>query len=75
MSRTPFDDGETLLSAGCEHALEGVVAKCWGQRYRPGERGWIKTKNRDYWRYAEELASLRRAIESSCSRDAFNLVR
>lgn len=23
-------------------------------RHRPGERGWIKIKNRDYWRY--ELA-------------------
>jgi hypothetical protein len=23
-------------------------------RYRPGYRGWIKTKNRDYWRYEME---------------------
>jgi hypothetical protein len=23
-------------------------------RYQPGERGWIKIKNRDYWRYELE---------------------
>jgi ATP-dependent DNA ligase len=45
----PFDDGKALFGAVCEHGLEGVVAKRRGQRYRPGERGWIKTKNKDYW--------------------------
>jgi hypothetical protein len=35
----------------CEHELEGVVAKRRASRYLSGERGWIKTKNRDYWRY------------------------
>jgi len=38
----------------CEHVLEGVVAKRRSGRYTPGERGWIKTKNREYWRYALE---------------------
>jgi bifunctional non-homologous end joining protein LigD len=69
-----FDDGDALFTAVCEHGLEGVVAKRRGQRYQPGERGWIKTKNKEYWRHAEELESLRRTIESTCSRDSFNLV-
>jgi hypothetical protein len=43
-------------SSGCgrEHELEGVVAKRRTGRYVPGERGWVKTKNRDYWRYEME---------------------
>jgi bifunctional non-homologous end joining protein LigD len=54
--RTPeaFDDGEALWAAVCEHELEGVVAKRRSGRYAPGERGWIKTKNRNYWRYEME---------------------
>lgn len=38
----------------CEHELEGVVAKRKGSRYRPGQRGWVKIKNREYWRYELE---------------------
>jgi bifunctional non-homologous end joining protein LigD len=45
-----FDDGEALVEAVCAHELEGVVAKRRTSRYRPGERGWVKTKNRSYWR-------------------------
>jgi hypothetical protein len=54
--RTPqaFDDDEALWNAVCAHELEGLVAKPRRSRYVPGERGWIKTKNRDYWRYAVE---------------------
>jgi ATP-dependent DNA ligase len=54
--RTPeaFDDGEALWSAVCEYELEGVVAKRRSGRYVPGRPGWIKTKNRDYWRYEME---------------------
>ena len=54
--RTPdvFDDGEALWEAVCEHELEGVVAKLLRGRYVPDERGWIKTKNRDYWRWELE---------------------
>jgi bifunctional non-homologous end joining protein LigD len=54
--RTPeeFDDGEALWKAVCEHELEGLVAKPRNSRYLPGERGWIKIKNRDYWRYEIE---------------------
>lgn len=57
--RTPdvFDDGQALWDAVCEHELEGVVAKRRTSRYAAGERGWIKTKNRDYWRYEMERES------------------
>jgi ATP-dependent DNA ligase len=54
--RTPqtFEDGEALWDAVSEHELEGVVAKKRSGRYVSGERGWIKTKNRDYWRWEME---------------------
>src|SRR5438876_589539 len=54
--RTPdvFEDGRALWHAVCEHDLEGVVAKRRTSRYRSAERGWIKTQNRDYWRYKME---------------------
>jgi bifunctional non-homologous end joining protein LigD len=57
--RTPdtFDDGEALFEAVCERELEGIVAKRVDGRYRPGERGWTKIKNRDYWRYELERES------------------
>jgi bifunctional non-homologous end joining protein LigD len=45
-----FDDGDALFEAVCAHELEGVVAKKRGERYRPRERSWVKTKNRAYWR-------------------------
>jgi len=65
--RTPqnFDDGEALWEAVCEHELEGVVAKRRSGRYVSGERAWIKTKNRSYWRY--EMAR-EGAIQSRWSR-------
>jgi bifunctional non-homologous end joining protein LigD len=55
--RTPpaFDDGEALLEATSAQGLEGVVAKHRGDRYRPGERGWVKVKHRHYWRFGREL--------------------
>jgi bifunctional non-homologous end joining protein LigD len=54
--RTPeaFDDGAALWEAVCAHELEGVVAKKRTGRYLPGERGWVKTKNRGYWRWELE---------------------
>ena len=54
-----FHDGEALLESVKTLGLEGVVAKRLSQRYKPGERGWIKVKNRDYWRYLLELAAAR----------------
>jgi bifunctional non-homologous end joining protein LigD len=52
-----FDDGHALFDAVCAHELEGVVAKRRGGRYLPGERGWVKTKNRSYWRWEMERES------------------
>jgi bifunctional non-homologous end joining protein LigD len=66
-----FDDGHALFAAVCDRGLEGVVAKRRCQRYRPGERAWIKTKNKDYWRYDQELEAVRRAVEGTCGRAAF----
>ena len=60
--RTPeaFDDGEALLEATGKLGLEGVVAKKRSAPYRPGERGWVKTKHRTYWRFGQELESAQR---------------
>ena len=52
--RLSSDDGLALWEAVCEHELEGVVAKRLHERYLPGERSWVKVKNRDYWRYELE---------------------
>jgi bifunctional non-homologous end joining protein LigD len=41
-----FPDGEALFAAVCEYGLEGVIAKRERDVYRPGERLWVKTKNR-----------------------------
>jgi bifunctional non-homologous end joining protein LigD len=65
-----FDDGAALYTSVCELGMEGVVAKPSGGAYRPGYRGWIKVKNRSYWRYAQELeltgasAGVRRSWQS-----------
>jgi bifunctional non-homologous end joining protein LigD len=53
-----FEDGNALWDAVCEHELEGVVAKRLDQSYRPGERRWVKVKNRAYWRYDLERESM-----------------
>jgi ATP-dependent DNA ligase len=45
-----FDDGDARFRAVCEHGLEGVVAKKRTSRCGPNRRGWIKTKNPNYWR-------------------------
>jgi bifunctional non-homologous end joining protein LigD len=50
-----FDDGQALFSTVEEQGLEGIVAKPLDSPYRPGERGWIKVKNRAYWRFGQEL--------------------
>ena len=50
-----FDDGAALFEVVQERALEGVVAKKLDSRYLPGERGRVKTKNREtWWRYQVE---------------------
>jgi hypothetical protein len=42
------------FGAAGAHDFGGVVAKRTDSRYQPGERGWIKIKNRNYWRYELE---------------------
>jgi ATP-dependent DNA ligase len=49
-----FDDGSALWQVVERDGLEGVVAKPLGSVYRPGERGWLKVKNRAYWKYELE---------------------
>jgi len=49
-----FEDGRALFDAVCAHGMEGVVAKRGRDPYRPGERLWVKTKNRATARFAEE---------------------
>ena len=68
--RTPetFDDGAALWHAIREHDLEGVVAKKRTSCYRPGERGWVKVKNRAYWRW--ELEQREGAIRARTPRVA-----
>ena len=61
-STTPvYDDGEALWKKVVDLGLEGVVAKKRTGHYLPGRRGWIKTKNRAYWRYPLELEAARLA--------------
>ena len=52
-----FNDGEALFEAVCAHELEGVVAKRRSSLYRPGAGGWVKIKNRNYWRCEMEHES------------------
>jgi bifunctional non-homologous end joining protein LigD len=58
-----FDDGPALYAAVCAHGLEGVVAKKLSDRYRPGERGWVKLKNPNYWRRDSEIEAMQRSRE------------
>jgi len=56
-----FDDGRPLWAAVCEHELEGVVAERRSVCYVPGERGWVKVKDRGYGRYElKRQSALRR---------------
>ena len=52
-----FDDGEALFAAVKEQEREGVVRKEAEQPLQPAVRGWVKLKNRDYWRYEMERES------------------
>jgi ATP-dependent DNA ligase len=52
------------LEAVCEHELEGVLVKRRSGRYLPGERGWVKVKNRAYWRYELEREGALRAAKT-----------
>jgi hypothetical protein len=54
----PGSDGDAAALAVDQFALTGVDAgtnlHAQVRHYLPGRRGWIKTKNRDYWRYPLE---------------------
>jgi bifunctional non-homologous end joining protein LigD len=58
--RTPpmFEDGPELFDAVCRVGVEGIIGKRLDEPYKPGERGWLKVKNRGYWRYPYEVAAL-----------------
>jgi bifunctional non-homologous end joining protein LigD len=58
-----FVDGPALFDAVCRLGLEGVVAKRLSSRYRPGQRGWVKTKNPNYWRRDSEREAMQRSRE------------
>ena len=51
---TSTTNGPALFAAVVEAELEGIVAKRLTDPYRPGERGWLKAKNRSYWRFQQE---------------------
>ena len=53
-----FDDGRALFTAVCELGFEGVVAKNHSSLYRPGDRGWVKVKNPNYWRRDAEREAM-----------------
>ena len=58
-----FDDGDGLFRAVCKHGLEGVVAKRVSSHYGANRRGWIKTKNPNYWRLDIEREAMARSRE------------
>jgi len=58
-----FEDGAAIFDAVCKLGREGVVAKRLSSRYRPGERGWITTKNPTYWRRDSEREAMQRSRE------------
>jgi bifunctional non-homologous end joining protein LigD len=60
-----YNDGPSLFEAVCRSSFEGVVAKRLADPYRPGRREWVKSKNRDYWRYPLEVTAM--ASERSSS--------
>lgn len=56
VTTTPaYADGDALWERVVDLGLEGVVAKKRSGHYLPGRRGWIKIKNRAYWRYPLEV--------------------
>lgn len=68
-----FDDGPALFAAVCERGLEGIVAKHSGSFYRPGQRGWVKVKNRGYWRRDAELEAMQRSRQRRIQTSAIRM--
>jgi hypothetical protein len=44
-------------------ASQRVIAKKDARLYRPGERGWVKVKNPNYWRRDAEIEAMQRSRE------------
>jgi bifunctional non-homologous end joining protein LigD len=63
-----LEDGRAPFDVVCERGLEGVVGKRLSDPYRPGERLWLKAKNRTTRRFAEELAGATRSRRRSLDR-------
>jgi bifunctional non-homologous end joining protein LigD len=63
MTSETFEDGPALFDAVCGLGLEGVVAKRLTSRYGPNRRGWVKTKNPNYWRRDFEREAMQRSRE------------
>jgi len=42
------------LCRGCTAGARGDRCEAFAGTYRPGERLWLKVKNRDYWRFGQE---------------------
>jgi bifunctional non-homologous end joining protein LigD len=63
--RTPpiFESGPQLFDAVCREGVEGVVGQRLDEPYKPGERAWLKVKNRRYWRYPYEIAAVQLSRE------------
>src|SRR4051812_48617969 len=59
-----FEDGEGLFAAVCDRGLEGVVAKRDRDAYRPGERQWVRVKNRATARFGEEREGVGRRVSA-----------
>jgi ATP-dependent DNA ligase len=47
--------------------LDRAVTKRLEQPYRPGKRGWVKIKDKHYWRYPLEVAAVRRGRGTASS--------
>jgi bifunctional non-homologous end joining protein LigD len=58
-----FDDGRALFTAVCNLGYEGIIAKHQSSTYRPGQRGWVKIKNPNYWRRDSARDAMQRSRE------------
>ena len=63
-----FDNVRRCSTRSVALDLEGVVAKRECDPYRPGERLWVKAKNRNTARFAAERAGAGRRIAASAPR-------
>jgi hypothetical protein len=55
LTKTPRPLSARNDASARRNAPEGIVAKPLSSPYSRRERGWIKVKNRAYWRFGQEL--------------------